>query len=108
MLVKRRAYVRLNGTPVKATTFNIVNRGLPGRGPKLFELKKGGLREYGYPKGGHRALAMAVKAESPLTIFRRLQALGILTKRTDSVRSKKYMKNRNWVRSKYMTGCGCK
>lgn len=100
--------MRSDGTPVKAATFSIKNRGKPGRGPKLFTLKKGGLSQYGYPEGGRGALARAVSAESPLTIFRRLQALGILMKRTEPNKSKKYMRNRNWVRSKYMGGCGCK
>ena len=108
MIVRRKAYVRSDGTPVKGSTFSIKNRGKPGRGPKLFTLKKGGLGQYGYPEGGRKSLAMAVSAESPLTIFRRLQALGILMKRTDPARSKKYIRNRNWVRSKYMGGCGCK
>ena len=108
MLVKRKAYVRSDGTRVRGATFTIKNRGKPGRGPKLFTLKKGGLSTYGYPEGGRRALTRAVKAESPLTIFRRLQALGILMKRTAPNKSAKYMRNRNWVRSKYMGGCGCK
>lgn len=108
MLVRRRAYVRSDGTMVRGSTFNIKNRGKPGRGPKLFTLKKGGLSNYGYPEDGRKALKRAVKAESPLTIFRRLQALGILMKRTALNKSAKYMRNRNWVRSKYMGGCGCK
>lgn len=108
MLVHRRAYVRSDGTVVRAATFTIKDRGRPGRGPKLFTLKKGGLGQYGYPEGGRKALDRAVSSESALTIFRRLQALGTLMKRTSPAKSAKFLRNRNWVRSKYMGGCGCK
>jgi hypothetical protein len=108
MLVHRRGYTRKDGTRVKATTFNIENRGKPGRGPKLFTLKEGKLERFGYPAGGRKSLKKAVKSDSALTIFRRLQALATLTKRTDPMRSERYLLNRNWVKKTYMNGgCNC-
>lgn len=103
MLIKRKAYTRKDGTKVSATSFQITNRGKPGRGPKLFTLKKGRLSRYGYPNRGRNALANAVTANGALGVFRRLQALMILTKRTDPAKSAQYRSNRNWVRSKYMS-----
>jgi ribosomal 50S subunit-associated protein YjgA (DUF615 family) len=102
MIVHRKAYTRKDGTRVKASTFNIKNRGKPGRGPKLFTLKEGRLERFGYPEQGRIALSMAVRSNSALTVFRRLQALATLTKRTDPNRSRKYLLNRNWVKKTWM------
>jgi|694.fasta_scaffold01535_40 ribosomal 50S subunit-associated protein YjgA (DUF615 family) len=102
MIVHRKAYTRKDGTRVKASTFNIKNRGKPGKGPKLFTLKEGRLERFGYPEQGRIALSMAVRSNSALTVFRRLQALATLTKRTDPNRSRKYLLNRNWVKKTWM------
>lgn len=102
MLIRRKAYTRSDGIKVRATAFQITNRGKPGRGPKLFTLKKGRLSRYGYPEAGRNALNRAVESNGPLAVFRRLQALMILTKRTDPAKSAKYRGNRNWLRTKYM------
>ena len=51
----------------------------------------------------HRALARVIKAgEPPLGLFRRLNVLMILFKRTDPKLSKIFKKDRDWVKSKYM------
>ena len=102
MIVHRKAYTRKDGTRVKASTFNIKNRGKPGKGPKLFTLKEGRLERFGYPEQGRIALSMAVRSNSALTVFRRLQALATLNKRTDPNRSRKYLLNRNWVKKTWM------
>jgi ribosomal 50S subunit-associated protein YjgA (DUF615 family) len=102
MIVHRKAYTRKDGTRVKASTFNIKNRGKPGKGPKLFTLKEGRLERFGYPEQGRIALSMAVRSNSALTVFRRLQALATLTKRTDPNRSRKYLLNRNWVKKTWI------
>lgn len=102
MIVHRKAYTRSDGTRVRATTYSAPNLGRPGRGPKLFKLRKGLLKKYGYPDNGRNALARAVNSNGPLAVFRRLQALMILTKRTQPNRSNRYRANRNWIRSTYM------
>ena len=51
----------------------------------------------------HRALARVVQAgEPPLGLFRRLNVLMILFKRTDPKLSKIFKKDRDWVKKKYL------
>jgi hypothetical protein len=70
----------------------------------------GKLREHGYEDvrektelARHRALARVIRAgEPPLGLFRRLNVLMILFKRTDPKLSKIFKKDRDWVKQKYM------
>ena len=51
----------------------------------------------------HRALAKVIRVgEPPLGLFRRLNVLMILFKRTDPKLSKLFKKDRDWVKEKYM------
>ena len=51
----------------------------------------------------HRALVRVIRAgEPPLGLFRRLNVLMILFKRTDPKLSKIFKKDRDWVKEKYM------
>ena len=51
----------------------------------------------------HRALGKVIRAgEPPLGLFRRLNVLMILFKRTDPKLSKIFKKDRDWVKEKYM------
>lgn len=51
----------------------------------------------------HRALARVIRAgELPLGLFRRLNVLMILFKRTDPKLSKLFKSDRNWVKEKYL------
>lgn len=51
----------------------------------------------------HRALARVIRAgEPPLGLFRRLNVLMILFKRTNPKLSKIFKKDRDWVKQKYM------
>lgn len=103
MLIRRRSYVRSDGTRVKGTSYTIKNRGKPGRGPKLFTLKKGGLSQYGYStsaslKSRHASLSRAISQGVPgLTLSQRLGALATLLKRTNPKLSKRLRKNQTWV-----------
>ncbi len=103
MLIKRKAYVRSDGTRVKATSYQAKNRGKPGRGPKLFTLKKGGLTRYGYTTTAtrasrHLALTRAISRGVPkLTLSQRLGALATLLKRTNPALSRRLRKNQKWV-----------
>ena len=82
--------------------------GLPGKGPKLFELRTGTLTQFGYEArksklARHRALMKAARSgEPPLSIFRKLNALMILTKRTQPRLSKIYMEDRDYVKEKLL------
>lgn len=103
MLIKRRSYVRSDGTQVKAASYRTTNKGKPGRGPKLFKLRKGGLSKYGYSTtssltGRHAALSRAIAQGVPgLTLSRRLGALATLLKRTNPMLSKRLRRNQRWV-----------
>lgn len=83
--------------------------GAAGKGPKLIGPLKGGmLTKYGYhpvesETSRHRALSRAIRTgEEPLALFRRLQAIGTLTKRTLPTASRTYLRDRNWIRTKFM------
>lgn len=55
------------------------------------------------PLARHRALARVVRSgEPPLGLFRRLNVLMILFKRTDPKLSKIFKKDRDWVKDKYI------
>lgn len=103
MIIRRKAYVRSDGVRVKATSYRIKNVGRPGRGPKIFKLKKGGLSRYGYSVKSstamrHRALSTAISRGVPgLTLSHRLGALATLLKRTNPRLSQKLRRNQRWV-----------
>ena len=83
--IKRRAFTRKNGTRVSATC--VRDMGKPGKGKKLFTLKKGDLSKYGYPlkaneASRHRTLGKARKHFSYATLIRKLNALAILHRNT--------------------------
>ena len=81
------------------------NTGKPGKGVRLFTLRKGGRSQFGYKNvaekselARHRALMRAIRAGEPvLGLFRRLNALMVLTKRTNPALSSIYKKDRDWV-----------
>lgn len=103
MIIHRKSYVRSDGTRVKATSYRTKNRGKPGRGPKIFKLKKGGLSRYGYHidtpiSMRHKMLSKAIsRGVSSLTLSRRIGALATLLKRTNPQLSRSLRRNQLWV-----------
>jgi hypothetical protein len=88
----------------------IKNRGLPGKGPRegegIGKLRKGELIKYGYQYRlsdslRHDALKRAIKRYGPLSVFRKLDAVSKLSKRTAPDASKIFELDRNWVRENY-------
>lgn len=88
----------------------IINRGLPGKGPREGEgigpLRKGALLKYGYSyrlanSTRRAALKKAVNAYGPLSVYRKLNAVAKLSVRTAPDASFIFSKDRNWVRSSY-------
>jgi hypothetical protein len=84
--------------------------GLPGKGPRsgkgIGPLHKGELAQKGYSVKNetakrHNALGKAVNAYGPLGVYRKLNAVGKLTMRTLPKMSRRFMDDRNWVKSKY-------
>lgn len=70
-------------------------------------IHSGELGKFGYSthiaqKTRRNALRKAVGAYGPLSVFRKLNAVGTLTKRTSKQSSHKFIKDRNWIRKNYM------
>ena len=94
LVVHRRGY----GTRVSPTRYLSPNTGAPGRGRKLFTLKKGGLSRYGYqnvlsssPQKRRNALKRALNSG--------VSKLTVLTKRTIPALSTAVRRDREWLRS---------
>lgn len=73
---------------------------------KIGPLNKGTLRKFGYhttesSSERQKALAAAVKKIGWLPVFRKLNAVAILTKRTSPTKSKIFQTDKAWVRKKY-------
>ena len=103
---KHRAYTRhISGGTVRVNSVRIRNRGLPGKGPyTLPPLSPGKL--YGYTVSAnvpnrYKSLTFAMKSNSPLAVFRRLQILARYLKRTSPTARNTVLKNAAWVRTKF-------
>jgi hypothetical protein len=101
-----RAYTRrISGGTVRVKSARVVNRGLPGKGPyTLPPLSPGKL--YGYTVSAnvpnrYKSLTFAMKSNSPLAVFRRLQILARYLKRTSPTAHNTVLKNAAWVRTKF-------
>jgi hypothetical protein len=89
--------------------------GLPGKGFKgpgegIGKLRKGGLSEFGYEDvvsmtelARHRALMRVLREgkETPLALFRKLNALMVYTRTTAPKSSKVFCADRNWLADKF-------
>ena len=69
-------------------------------------LKKGLLTKYNYSiyntdKSRHESLQKAVKEYGALSVFRKINALYILSRNINPVLAQKYTKDRNWIKKKY-------
>jgi hypothetical protein len=90
----RKAFTKKDGTKVSASKTPascIKDVGKPGKGKRLFVLRKGTLSKYGYStkisqQQRHAALRKAVDAGSRLVAIRKLNALAILNKNTHPAR----------------------
>lgn len=89
----------------------IKNRGKPGKGPKLFVLKKGELGKFGYMNVVHKSMkerhialmkSLRSKKETPLQLFRRLNALYILNRLTNPKVAGIFKKDRDWVGTMFL------
>jgi hypothetical protein len=114
----RKAYTRADGTKVKGSYVPagmIKNVGRPGKGFKgpgegIGKLRKGGLSEFGYVDvvsmtelARHRALMRVLREgkETPLALFRKLNALMVYTRTTAPKSSKVFCADRNWLADKF-------
>lgn len=90
----------------KVYTYERKDVGLPGKGPKMILVEKGKLSKYGYSikksEGTRReALKRAIKRYGALSVFRKLQAMVIVRKRTQPKAREIFEADRDWVRENY-------
>lgn len=100
-MIKRRGYTRADGTRVKSTRYRAKNLGRRGRGPKIFKLKPGGLPGYHArqsPRSRHAALRRILQSTNASTVWHRVHALAILTKRTHPNLSRVYARNARYIK----------
>ena len=102
--LRYRAYPKSGSTLIKSTC--IKDRGLPGQGKNVFgPLRKGELKRYGYvyrkpTEERHVALRKAANQYGALSLFRKLNVVAKLSKRTAPDASKVFSADRDWVRAK--------
>lgn len=109
----RRSFRKRNGTyiqrtHVRAATFDIEDRGAPGRGSKVIKITKpGALKELGYSafasaEQRRKALEKAVAKYGERSVIGMLQAQAVFRKRTDGL-AKVFASDRTWVAKSYGT-----
>lgn len=107
--ILRDGYVMKRGVIVPPTC--IKDRGNPGKGTdRIGPLKKGTLGQYGYEHvrsmskdQRETALTQAVKQLGWLPVWRKLNAIHVLTKNTHPSLSRIFSQDRNWVKNTFST-----
>jgi hypothetical protein len=112
--IKRAAYVRTTkrGKRVHVPEQCIRDVGAPGKGlrdgPGIGPLRKGELAKFGYSDVQHRgvtvrraALAKAVAEYGPLSVWRKLNAVYVYTRRISPASSRIFKEDMDWIRSTY-------
>lgn len=107
----RKTYKKRSGTVVKGgrvPSSCIRDVGKPGKGKRLFTLKKGGLRQYGYStkdvqEKRHEALVRAMEKGKMSTglLWKRLNAIEVLNRNTNPKTAEKIKSDMDWLRAKY-------
>jgi hypothetical protein len=93
--IERRGYTYLRG-----------DFGLPGRGPTIIPVERGRLSRFGYSTGKsdqarRAALKEAIDEYGALSVFRKLNAMVIMRKRTQPEARAIFEEDRDWVRDQY-------
>lgn len=112
--ILRRPYVRVQPKTQKRIFVAgscITDRGAPRKGGasgSIGPLRKGDLKQFGYDDvrnmtqgARHIALAKAVRAYGPLSLWRKLNAIYIYTRNTAPASSAIFKQDRDWIRSQY-------
>jgi hypothetical protein len=107
--IHRKSYTKKNGVHVKGACIKDVGRagkGLPGGEPGIGKMKEGELSGVGYSltkkaTSRHRALNKATKKYGALSVYRKLNALSVYTKRTSPIKSKTAKADRNYLGRKH-------
>lgn len=102
--------VRPKVNTVRVNASCILNRGLPGKGPRegegIGKLRKGELIKYGYQYRlsdslREKALKKAVERYGALSVYRKLNAVAKYSVRTAPDASKVFARDRDWIRGNY-------
>lgn len=106
--IRRASYTRKNKVHVPSSC--IKNVGLPGKGfqgigPGIGELQEGELSRFGYEhvvkqstQDRHTALRKAVKEYGALVVWRKLNAVQVLSRHTSPITAAIFLRDRNWVK----------
>lgn len=101
----RKGGVRVEGSHVEGSTFKIKDRGAPGRGEKVIDVKEGGLGGEGFfekPKQQqHFILGGVVRREGKQVAMGRLRALQVFNKRTNPKVSREAAQLARYVQTEY-------
>ena len=106
---KRKSYTKKSGLRVKSSwVAPKCIKSVTGRphGKQLFVLEKGTLSKFGYhnvenmsKEARHRALKKAMKGVTPLSVYRKLMAVGLVNKNTNPKMSKIVMSDAKWLKT---------
>jgi len=110
--IRRNSYTRKSASGKKiyipsscSKDVGLPGKGFKGEGPGIGQLEEGELSTFGYEHvvnmstaDRHSALTKAVKEYGWLTVFRKLNAVYVLTKNTSPAASIIFLRDRNWVR----------
>jgi len=111
-MIRRNSYTRSSSSGKKTSVpsscikdVGVSGKGFQGEGPGIGQLEEGELSKFGYEhvvklsaSERHAALTKAVKKYGWLTVFRKLNAVYVLTKNTSPATSVIFLRDRNWVR----------
>lgn len=104
----RKSYKRKDGKIVKGSkvpSVCIKDMGKPGKGKKLFTLKKGDLVKHGYSlkisvEQRRNALQKSLRNIDNGTLVKKLNALYVLHKNTNLIYAKRARSDMKWIQSK--------
>lgn len=105
-----------HGRVLSGKEYMVLVSGMASRTPRLTRrstrigpLKHGELEVFGYKHvqgmsdaARHRSLSNAVRAYGALSVFRKLNAVYIFTRKSSPGSSRVFLTDRDWVRSRYM------
>ena len=114
--ITRSAYIRKTkyGKKVRVPEQCIIDRGLPGKGIQnttkktIGSLRKGELAKFGYAniaklsiKERREALRKAIQEYGSLSVWRKLNAVHVYTRRTAPTSSRIFKEDMNWIRNEF-------
>ena len=105
--ILRKGYTarrKSTGEKYRVSAKCITDRGKPGKGKRLFSLKKGALGKYGYkikesPKKRHTALRKAVSSLGYSNVMKKVNALGVLMRNTEPAYAREITDDKDFIQN---------